>query len=64
MAVARRRFVGLLAGIAAALVVPAFGLAGRAIPARCVGAIRSGSYPIPFKRLRSNEVSKPGRWRG
>jgi len=61
MAVARRRFVGLLARIAAVLVVP---VASLAAPARYVEAIRGRFDRVPFKPLRPSEISKPGRWKG
>jgi hypothetical protein len=61
---ARRRFVGTLAGLATGLGLALLGLAGRVLPTRYVEATRSRLYPGPVKRLRSEDIRKPGRWRG
>ena len=64
MGIARRRFMGSLVRIAAAVVIPASSLAGRVVPVRYVEAIRGRFYPVPAKRLDHNDIRKPGRWGG
>ncbi|NLS94558.1 MAG: hypothetical protein GXX96_20570 [Planctomycetaceae bacterium] len=62
MAVARRRFVAIVARGAAVLALPVLKLA---VPvATCVQAIRGRTCSIPVMRLRADDVRKPGRWGG
>jgi hypothetical protein len=61
---ARRRFVGALAGWATGFAVTLVGLAGKVFPTRYVEAARSRFYPGPVRRLRSEDIRKPGRWGG
>lgn len=62
MGIGRRRFVKIAGQSAAALALPALKLAAPVVP--YVRAVRSWFYPIPVKRLSSEDIEKPGRWRG
>jgi hypothetical protein len=62
MAIARRRFVTLVARGTAVLALPVLKLA---VPvATCVQAVRGRVHSIPVMRLRATDVKKPGRWGG
>ncbi len=62
MAVARRRFVAIVARGAAVLALPVLKLS---VPVTaCVQAIRGRTCSIPVMRLHTNDIKKPGRWGG
>lgn len=64
MGITRRRFMGFLAGAAAAVAVQARGLAKMVFPPRERLAAGGGPRPIPVKQLDAEEIGTPGRWRG
>lgn len=74
MGIARRRWFGHVMRVAAVFVLPVSILIGRRAarrraprrraPRRRVAAIQAPLRSIPFKRLSSDDIKKPGRWRG
>lgn len=64
MEVGRRRFLGGLLAVGAALLAPLLPHLERLLPARCVEAVRGRLYPGPVREMDEGEVGSPGRWAG